>query len=159
MSLSREASVLPLLTARDQVHRARGHHDLASGSALLCAYLSVSVSSLPIGQTDSCWRARAVFLSFSRDRAANKHGTIWMELNSSPELIWLRQPTQNCWVVTLSRKSQNIKCHLLLAISLLWTQDKPEMVLSDLVFFGGSPEKTWGVSAKEKIKSSFQIWK
>lgn len=37
-----------------------------------------------------------------------------------------------------SKKKKKIKCHLLLPVSLLWAQDKPEMALLKLVFFGRS---------------------
>lgn len=90
-------------------------------------------------------------------RTANKYGRSWMELNTSPsssdsthtKLLGLK----------LSRKPQNTKCQLLLAVSLLWTQDKAEMALLKLVFLGWSHDKTWGVSGKKIIKPSFQIWK
>lgn len=72
---------------------------------------------------------------------ANKHGMSWMELNTSPEVIWLKQPTHNCWVLNLSRKPQNIKCHLLLPLYLdseqawngpVWTGFLCLMPLQDL---------------------------
>lgn len=131
------------------------HHFLVSHSALFCAYLCISLSSLPIRQTEAAWEQEPVAfpLPLVLAQLINMGWDEWnwtlllrsSDSNNSTELLCLKLEEET------SKHQMSSP-----AVFLLWMRDKPEMALSELVFFGWNHDKTWGVSGKKKKNKVFK---
>lgn len=86
------------------------HHFLASHSALKCAYLCISLSFLPGRQTEAAREQEPIAFPLPLVLAP----LIYMRWDEWNGTLLPRSTPQNCCVLNLSRKPQNIKCHLLL---------------------------------------------